>query len=195
MSIISFTFSMLSFLFTFPARSRARRREVAVTNGTAEGFVVSFGEMIMDFVPTVAGVSLAEAPGFVKAPGGAPATAAIAVSRLGGRAAFIGKLGADEFGVMLAGILKDNGVDDKGVVFDSTAMTGLSFVTLTTDGEREFLFYRHPSADILLTEAELDLDLIRKAPLSLSPSFYLQLSFHSQLFIFGFYLICVSLSK
>lgn len=141
---------------------------MAITNGTAKGFVVSFGEMIIDFVPTVAGVSLAEAPGFVKAPGGAPATAAIAVSRLGGHAAFIGKLGADEFGVMLAGILKDNGIDDKGVVFDSTALTGLSFVTLATDGESEFLFYRHPSADMLLTEAELNLDLIRKVPLSSS---------------------------
>jgi fructokinase len=64
--------------------------------------VVSFGEMLIDFVPTVSGVSLAESPGFLKAPGGAPANVAIAVSRLGGRSAFIGKLGDDEFGRMLA---------------------------------------------------------------------------------------------
>ncbi|KAF2300232.1 hypothetical protein GH714_010890 [Hevea brasiliensis] len=42
-------------------------------------------------------------PGFLKAPGGAPANVAIAVARLGGKAAFVGKLGDDEFGHMLAG--------------------------------------------------------------------------------------------
>ncbi|KAJ8445751.1 hypothetical protein Cgig2_026078 [Carnegiea gigantea] len=52
--------------------------------------------MLIDFVPTVSGVSLAEAPGFIKAPGGAAANVAIAVARLGGNAAFVGKLGDDE---------------------------------------------------------------------------------------------------
>lgn len=117
--------------------------------------------MLIDFVPTVSGVSLAEAPGFIKAPGGAPANMAIAVARLGGRAAFVGKLGDDEFGYMLAGILKENGVSADGVNFDKGARTALAFVTLRADGEREFMFYRNPSADMLLTPAELDLDLIR----------------------------------
>uniref|UniRef100_A0A0E0N662 fructokinase n=1 Tax=Oryza rufipogon TaxID=4529 RepID=A0A0E0N662_ORYRU len=125
--------------------------------------VVSFGEMLIDFVPTVAGVSLAEAPAFVKAPGGAPANVAIAVARLGGGAAFVGKLGDDEFGRMLAAILRDNGVDDGGVVFDAGARTALAFVTLRADGEREFMFYRNPSADMLLTHAELNVELIKRA--------------------------------
>ncbi|XP_065026182.1 fructokinase-1-like [Musa acuminata AAA Group] len=130
---------------------------------SGEGLIVSFGEMLIDFVPTVSGVSLAEAPGFLKAPGGAPANVAIAVARLGGRAAFVGKLGDDEFGRMLSAILRENGVDDTGVTFDAGARTALAFVTLRADGEREFMFYRNPSADMLLTEAELNLDLIRKA--------------------------------
>ena len=132
-------------------------------NGCDEkgGLVVSFGEMLIDFVPTVSGVSLAEAPGFLKAPGGAPANVAIAVARLGGRAAFVGKLGDDEFGHMLANILRENGVADDGICFDTGARTALAFVTLRSDGEREFMFYRNPSADMLLTEAELNLDLIR----------------------------------
>ncbi|KAJ6791959.1 fructokinase-1 [Iris pallida] len=127
------------------------------------GTIVSFGEMLIDFVPTQSGVSLAEAPGFLKAPGGAPANVAIAVARLGGRAAFVGKLGEDEFGRMLAGILVENGVSDAGICFDAGARTALAFVTLRADGEREFMFYRNPSADMLLTEAELNIDLIRTA--------------------------------
>ncbi|BAT90839.1 hypothetical protein VIGAN_06212800 [Vigna angularis var. angularis] len=130
---------------------------------TGNGLVVSFGEMLIDFVPTVSGVSLAEAPGFLKAPGGAPANVAIAVARLGGKAAFIGKLGDDEFGHMLAGILKENDVRSDGINFDKSARTALAFVTLRTDGEREFMFYRNPSADMLLTPEDLNLELIRSA--------------------------------
>ena len=101
---------------------------------TNKGLIVSFGEMLIDFVPTVSGVSLAEAPGFLKAPGGTPANVAIAVSRLGGNASFIGKLGDDEFGLMLAGILKQNNVSGEGIMFDQGARTALAFVTLRADG-------------------------------------------------------------
>ncbi|VVA90149.1 unnamed protein product [Arabis nemorensis] len=128
-----------------------------------KGLIVSFGEMLIDFVPTESGVSLSESAGFLKAPGGAPANVAIAVSRLGGRAAFVGKLGDDEFGHMLAGILRKNGVEDKGINFDKGARTALAFVTLRSDGEREFMFYRNPSADMLLRPDELNLELIRSA--------------------------------
>lgn len=136
---------------------------MAKADGSSSNLIVSFGEMLIDFVPTVSGVSLAEAPGFVKAPGGAPANVAIAVSRLGGKAAFVGKLGDDEFGHMLAGILKENGVSAEGINFDTGARTALAFVTLRADGEREFMFYRNPSADMLLTPDELNLELIRSA--------------------------------
>lgn len=54
--------------------------------------VVCFGEMLIDFVPTVNGLSLAESPAFKKAPGGAPANVAVGIARLGGSSAFIGKV-------------------------------------------------------------------------------------------------------
>nr|XP_043631432.1 probable fructokinase-6, chloroplastic [Erigeron canadensis] len=125
--------------------------------------VVCFGEMLIDFVPTINGLALAEAPAFKKAPGGAPANVAVGISRLGGSSAFIGKVGEDEFGYMLADILKENNVNNEGMRFDPGARTALAFVTLKNNGEREFMFYRNPSADMLLQESELDLDLIRKA--------------------------------
>ncbi|PWA75401.1 pfkB-like carbohydrate kinase family protein [Artemisia annua] len=130
---------------------------------TDESLVVCFGEMLIDFVPTINGLALAEAPAFKKAPGGAPANVAVGIARLGGSSAFIGKVGEDEFGYMLADILKENNVNNEGMRFDPGARTALAFVTLKKDGEREFMFYRNPSADMLLEESELDLDLIRKA--------------------------------
>lgn len=72
------------------------------------------------------------------------------------------QVGEDEFGYMLADILKENNVNNQGMRFDPGARTALAFVTLRNDGEREFMFYRNPSADMLLQEDELDLDLIRK---------------------------------
>ena len=72
------------------------------------------------------------------------------------------QVGEDEFGYMLANILKDNNVNNDGIRFDPNARTALAFVTLRKDGEREFMFYRNPSADMLLQESELDFDLIKK---------------------------------
>ncbi|EPS69686.1 fructokinase 3 [Genlisea aurea] len=130
---------------------------------SSSSLVVCFGEMLIDFVPTTSGLSLAESPAFKKAPGGAPANVAVGIARLGGSSAFIGKVGEDEFGYMLADILKQNNVNNEGMRFDPGARTALAFVTLRKDGEREFMFYRNPSADMLLHESELDFDLIRKA--------------------------------
>ena len=48
--------------------------------------------MLIDFVPTTNGLSLAEASAFKKAPGGAPANVAVGIARLGGSSAFIGKV-------------------------------------------------------------------------------------------------------
>lgn len=56
-----------------------------------DDLVVCFGELLIDFVPTVGGLSLAEAPAFKKAPGGAPANVACGIAKLGGNAAFVGK--------------------------------------------------------------------------------------------------------
>ncbi|KAG2324733.1 hypothetical protein Bca52824_007461 [Brassica carinata] len=117
--------------------------------------------------------------------GGAPANVAIAVSRLGGRAAFVGKLGDDEFGHMLAGILKQNGVSAEGINFDTGARTALAFVTLRSDGEREFMFYRNPSADMLLRPMSLisiSSNLLRSA---LFWHFYKLNFFYAKVFHYG----------
>ncbi|KAF5184527.1 5-dehydro-2-deoxygluconokinase [Thalictrum thalictroides] len=158
----------ISFTSSPPQRRchRLQGKALSGDNGSPdpnESLVVCFGEMLIDFVPTVSGLALAEAPAFKKAPGGAPANVAVGIARLGGSSAFIGKVGEDEFGFMLAEILKENNVNNKGMRFDPGARTALAFVTLRADGEREFMFFRNPSADMLLKESELDFDIITKA--------------------------------
>jgi fructokinase len=117
--------------------------------------VLCIGDLLIDFVPTVTGTGLADAPAFEKAPGGAAANVAVGLARLGVPSAFAGKVGDDPFGHFLADVLRSHGVDVGPLRFDSRARTALAFVSLRADGEREFLFYRHPSADMLFTAADI----------------------------------------
>jgi fructokinase len=125
--------------------------------------VVCLGELLIDFVPTVTPTTLIDAPAFVKAPGGAPANVAVGLARLGMSSAFMGKVGDDPFGHFLSHTLADAGVDTGPLRFSSEARTALAFVSLRADGDREFTFYRHPSADMLFTPEEVDGAALRAA--------------------------------
>jgi fructokinase len=125
--------------------------------------VVCVGDLLIDLVPTVTGTGLVDAPAFTKAPGGAAANVAVGLARLGVASGFIGKVGDDPFGRLLADTLSAEGVDIAGLRFEPRARTALAFVSLRGDGEREFLFYRHPSADMLFTPEEVDTAAIRAA--------------------------------
>lgn len=125
--------------------------------------VIACGELLIDFVSTEAGVSLAQAPAFQKAPGGAPANVAVGVARLGYRTGFIGQVGEDEFGHFLASTLQSHGVDITGLRFTTQARTALAFVSLLADGERSFMFYRHPSADMLWRPEDVDRAYVARA--------------------------------
>jgi fructokinase len=118
--------------------------------------IIACGELLIDFVATQTGVTVGQAPAFQKAAGGAPANVAVGMARLGYRAGFLGQVGDDEFGRFLAGALAGAGVDVGGLRFSAQARTALAFVSLRADGERSFMFYRHPSADMLWRPDDVD---------------------------------------
>jgi fructokinase len=122
--------------------------------------VIALGELLIDFVALESGVSVGDASGFLKAPGGAPANVVVAMARLGHKAAFLGQVGDDPFGHYLASILAADQVDVRGLLFNPQARTALAFVANRADGERSFSFYRNPSADMLLAPGQLPLTLM-----------------------------------
>ncbi len=126
---------------------------------------ICLGELLIDFVPTVTGAGLIDTPAFIKAPGGAPGNVAVGLARLGVQSAFMGKVGDDVFGHFLAQTLAETGVDVRPLRFSAEARTALAFVSLRADGEREFMFYRHPSADMLFNPREVDVEAIQQAKL------------------------------
>lgn len=123
--------------------------------GIEMGKVYSIGEVLIDFIPEQKGKALKEVDTFEKLPGGAPANVAIAVAKYGGQSSMITKLGEDAFGDYLVDILIENNVEIDKVFRTKEANTGLAFVSVKENGERDFSFYRNPSADLLLTEDEI----------------------------------------
>ncbi|WP_028400322.1 carbohydrate kinase family protein [Ectobacillus panaciterrae] len=116
----------------------------------------SIGEVLIDFIPLQKGRALKDVLEFERAPGGAPANVAAAVAKYGGKASMITKLGMDAFGDVLLEQLQQAGVNTDKITRTNEANTGLAFVSLREDGERDFSFYRNPSADLLLSEDEIE---------------------------------------
>ncbi len=90
--------------------------------------------------------------------GGAPANVAATVAKLGGMSSIISKVGHDAFGEFLAEQLKVVGVKTDKLLRTKEANTALAFVSLREDGERDFSFYRNPSADLLFSDNEIEED-------------------------------------
>lgn len=68
----------------------------------------------------------------------------------------ITKLGEDSFGRFLTETLEKEGVNTDLVFKTDEANTALAFVSLDENGEREFSFYRKPSADLFLSPEDID---------------------------------------
>ena len=117
--------------------------------------VISIGEALIDFIPNQKGCELKHVTGFERVVGGAPANVSAVVSKLGGKSNFISKLGKDAFGDHIIEILKDANVNTDYILRTNKANTGLAFVSLKEDGNRDFSFYRNPSADMLLSAEEI----------------------------------------
>ncbi len=120
--------------------------------------VVALGEVLIDF--TEAGHGADGMRLFEQNPGGAPANLLTAVSHMGYRTAFIGKVGTDMHGAFLKETLEKEGIDTAAMIEDKECFTTLAFVAIDESGERHFSFARKPGADTMLRKEEIDKDLL-----------------------------------
>ncbi len=118
---------------------------------------ITIGEALIDFMPSAQG-RLSDIESFRKCAGGSTANAASAVAHLGVESLMISMLGKDAFGDFLVSAIAKAGVRTTALLRTDKANTGLAFVSHTADGERDFLFYRNPSADMLLSPEDIDPD-------------------------------------
>ena len=123
--------------------------------------VAALGELLIDF--TDSGLSEQGNPVLEANPGGAPCNVLSMLANLGRKTVFLGKVGDDGFGHMLDTAIKEQGIDDAGLQFDDKIHTTLALVLKKADGDRDFSFYRNPGADIMLSEDEVDEELIKNS--------------------------------
>lgn len=118
--------------------------------------LAAIGELLIDFTPAAS----AGNPMFEQNPGGAPANVLAAFTKLGGHTAMLGMVGEDMFGRYLRGVLRDTGIEDRGLKTTADAETTLAFVSIAPDGNRDFAFYRRPGADTQLAWTDVDTTIL-----------------------------------
>jgi 2-dehydro-3-deoxygluconokinase len=119
--------------------------------------VVALGEPMYEFsqLPDGSGHWL---QGF----GGDTMNCAIAAARQGARAAYVTRLGRDEFGAHFLALWEKEGLDVSGVALDPDAHTGVYFISHGTGGH-VFSYLRTGSAASRMRPESLPLELIRSA--------------------------------
>lgn len=106
--------------------------------------VLCLGESMIVLAPAAAG-SLRTAVDLHAGVAGAESNVAVALARLGARAAWYGKVGADPLGLRILDVLDESGVDRSGVQTDPDRPTGVYFKDPGPEGTRVH-YYRRGSA-------------------------------------------------
>ena len=123
--------------------------------------VTALGELLIDL--TQNGISEQGNPILEANPGGAPCNVLACLSKMGHKAAFIGKVGKDGFGEQLTKGLVETGIDTTGLMYDTAVHTTLAVVHTYADGDRDFSFYRNPGADMMLKTQEVNEEIIKNS--------------------------------
>ncbi len=117
--------------------------------------LVAIGEALIDFIPKETGLDFSQVSAFIPKVGGAPANVCGAFSALGGQSRIITQLGNDPFGKKIVDELAGFGIETEAISLTDEANTCLAFVSLEADGNRQFSFYRKPSADMLYEPSQV----------------------------------------
>ena len=127
-------------------------------------FVVTLGEALVDWVCLERTLDFSLASTFTRAPGGAPANVAVALSRLGVPARFVGGFSDDPWGAWLRELLAAEGVDLSCAVRVRESNTRHAYVLTSPEGERVFRGFTAAScADAGILPEGLSAETLRNA--------------------------------
>ena len=115
--------------------------------------ILSIGEILADMIGNASNGSMM----FDAHCGGAPFNVAVNAKKAGAKVGFLGRVGADTIGNFLVKEAEKAKLDDLIIQKDLQRNTTLAFVTLD-DGERDFSFYRHDTADFNIDIGSIDFD-------------------------------------
>ncbi|WP_421723523.1 bifunctional 5-dehydro-2-deoxygluconokinase/5-dehydro-2-deoxyphosphogluconate aldolase [Bauldia sp.] len=125
--------------------------------------VITMGRSSVDLYGKQIGSRLEDVSSFAKSVGGCPANIAIGAARLGLRSALISGVGDEQMGRFILEQLRRESVATDGVKIDPQRLTALAILSVEDESSFPLLFYRENCADMGVTEADLDANLIRSA--------------------------------
>lgn len=99
---------------------------------------------------------------FVRAPGGCSSNVAVALASLGGKVAFMGKLGDDAFGHALIYYLNINKVQTRSIHIDGKRTTAVSHMKIGKRGGLRMTSVR-PCAEDCLSRSDINIDVLKEA--------------------------------
>jgi len=123
--------------------------------------IISLGEPLLEFNATSEG-SLVSVENYEVGFGGDTSNFAIAVSRLGGSAGYICRIGDDDFGRIFLNLWGEEGVDTGEVIVEEGGTTGIYFIA-RQDNTHSFTYYRRNSAASKLSIKDIPEEYIRGA--------------------------------
>ncbi|MBM7643900.1 fructokinase [Scopulibacillus daqui] len=113
---------------------------------------ISIGDAAVEFIPVDEKNGLKDAQHYEREASGVAALTAAAVAVMGAKCQMVGKTGNDAFGEFLIETLKSNGVDVNYFSQTPKANTSVSFISAD---DRETIFFRESSADMLLKSEDI----------------------------------------
>jgi len=126
--------------------------------------LIGLGRLCIDLNANEINRPMEQTSTFTKYVGGSPANIAIALSKLGKKTGFIGKIADDQHGRFIMNYLHNCNVDTSGVVKDETgSVTGLVFTEIKSPEECSILMYRDNVADLKLDPNEVNEAYIKRA--------------------------------
>ena len=117
---------------------------------------------------------------FFMNPGGKGANQAIAVSRLGGKVSFVGRIGNDVFGKQARQLFDEEGIETQFLIEDEDTPSGIALITVDKEGENSIVvapgansqlsndditkyFDKHTLGGILLIQLEIPMQTVQIA--------------------------------
>ncbi|KAL4184637.1 hypothetical protein AMTRI_Chr10g2080 [Amborella trichopoda] len=100
---------------------------------------------------------------FVRAPGTSSYHVALALASLGGKVAYMGKLGDDDYGHSLLYHLNLHNVQTRSVRIDGKRATALSYMKLSKRGGKLRLTCARPGSEDCFSSSEINVDVLKEA--------------------------------
>lgn len=125
---------------------------------------VSLGRLCIDLNANEIHRPMEDTLTFTKYLGGSPANITVAMSKLGLRTGFIGRVSDDQFGRFITRYLEELAIDTSNVIIDrSGSVTGLAFTEIKSPTDCSILMYRDNVADLKLEPADVKEESIARS--------------------------------